>query len=404
VVPFIGVVLQIKLSTSSSFRGTHKVFEILNQKINPDGSSPTHTTILNWVHKVGLHQLSIPKEKASDWIIILDHSVQIGKEKLLVVFGVRESKVDFSKPLQFQSLLPLWEESRETWNGESVKEILTELKQSLGNIKYAVADQGSDLKYGLKLAKIRHVYGITHIISNVLKKLYRRDKRFESFLKDMIHARNSAHQTGLAHLMPPGLRTKSRYENIGVISQWGKKIIDYVMDLPPRKERELIKRVMQQYGWVFQYEELLKELVEIDNAVKGFQKLLKNNGLQKNKNQTAVLGRLKSQNGKRLKEYLTDYFTNTACLIRNRKTPILCSSDIIESAFGKYKNYVSGNPMAGITNLVLCIAAFTSSLDEQEIMECLEKYTINDVKEWSKKHVGKSLFQKRKQCFEVRAA
>lgn len=249
--------------------------------MNPRSNSPTHTTILNWVHKIGLHQLSLPKEKASDWIIILDHSVQIGKEKLLVIFGIRESRVDFSKPLQFQNLLPLWEEARENWNGESIKEILLELKKNLGNIKYAVADQGSDLKYGLKLAKIRHVNDITHRISNVLKKLYRRDKRFDEFLKNMVQARNSAHQTGLAHLMPPGLRTKSRYENIGTISAWGKKIIDYMAGLSKGKVPELAKRVQQQYGWVLQYKELIEELVDIDNAVKDFQKILKNEGIRK---------------------------------------------------------------------------------------------------------------------------
>ena len=44
---------------------------------------PSHTTILNWVHKIGYYELVKTKEKADDWIIILDESIQFGQEKLL---------------------------------------------------------------------------------------------------------------------------------------------------------------------------------------------------------------------------------------------------------------------------------------------------------------------------------
>lgn len=54
--------------------------------------------------------------------------------------------------------------------------------------------------------------------------------------------------------------------------------------------------------------------------------------------------------------------------------------------------------MAGITNLILSIAAFTCSLEE-EIKTALENTVINDVKEWIKKIIGKSLFQKRRKAF-----
>jgi hypothetical protein len=53
--------------------------------------------------------------------------------------------------------------------------------------------------------------------------------------------------------------------------------------------------------------------------------------------------------------------------------------------------------MAGVTNLILCISAFTSSLNEIELIECMEKYTITDVKEWTKKFIGDSLIKKRKE-------
>ena len=41
--------------------------------------------------RLGYHKLHRPKEQASDWVWIIDHSNQIGKEKCLVILGVRVS-------------------------------------------------------------------------------------------------------------------------------------------------------------------------------------------------------------------------------------------------------------------------------------------------------------------------
>ena len=79
---------------------------------------------------------------------------------------------------------------------------------------------------------------------------------------------------------------------------------------------------------------------------------------------------------------------------------ILCTSDILESAFGKYKNYVNKNPMAGITNLVLSIAAFTSNLDKREIKAAFESVRTLDIKLWTENFIGKTLFQKRREVFK----
>jgi hypothetical protein len=74
---------------------------------------------------------------------------------------------------------------------------------------------------------------------------------------------------------------------------------------------------------------------------------------------------------------------------------ILCTSDIIESAFGKYKNYVSKNPMAGVTNLTLCLAAFTSSLKKESIRDALEKTKVADIQKWTKENIVITLQQMR---------
>ncbi len=63
-----------------------KIREEINEVYD---QAPSHVTIRNWTLKIGCHELFHQKEKAGGWIILLDHSIQFGREKIFVVLGVR---------------------------------------------------------------------------------------------------------------------------------------------------------------------------------------------------------------------------------------------------------------------------------------------------------------------------
>ena len=44
-----------------------------------------------WLLRLGYYKLTRPKEQTEDWVWIVDHTVQLGKEKCLVILGVRLS-------------------------------------------------------------------------------------------------------------------------------------------------------------------------------------------------------------------------------------------------------------------------------------------------------------------------
>ena len=125
--------------------------------------------------------------------------------------------------------------------------------------------------------------------------------------------------------------------------------------------------------------------------------MLKNNGLTKISfgECVKILEKLKSDKGKEIKEALIFKIKQQIQLLPNTDT-ILFSSDILESIFGKYKNRVSENPMASITSLMLIIAAFTSNLTEESVKQSIENVKMTDIKKWSQKNIGVSLFEKRK--------
>lgn len=367
---------------------------ILNLHIEQITEEPTNITIMNWVKKLGYYQLNKLKEKADDWIIIPDHSIQLGPEKLFVVLGIRESNIDFGRPLQYQDLTPLLLTSKIKWTGKIIQPIIEELENKLGKIKYAVGDYGSDIRKGLELAEINHVHDITHHIGNIIGKLYGKDLSFNYLTKRMSEMRVKLVQTESASITPPKQRKKSRYLNIDAISKWATKALRLAKDKSVCQRDNL---VIENLLWIRKHELFIKELANINEVILEIEKILKHNGISKAtiKSCNKVLDNLSSQKGEILKSKVKEYFKSIQKLLPKTKT-ILCSSDIIESTFGKYKNYVSSNPMACLTNLSLSIAAFTSGLEKNEIKLALENVKIKDIENWTKVNIGQSMLKKRR--------
>ena len=77
-------------------------------------------------------------------------------------------------------------------------------------------------------------------------------------------------------------------------------------------------------------------------------------------------------------------------------------SDIIESVFGKYKNFSGKSPMKEIGRAVLTIPVFTSNIDYKEVKNAMESISAKDVSVWLRENIGTSLFAKRRQAFKFK--
>jgi len=93
----------------------------------------------------------------------------------------------------------------------------------------------------------------------------------------------------------------------------------------------------------------------------------------------------------KVKEQLKEYFVDLSAKAKKGKT-ICCSSDIIESCFGKYKEIVRGNKSVGISDLCLCIAAMSGEKNLDKTKYAMESVNIKQVKDWKSKNVSKTLF------------
>jgi len=150
----IHILLTITLRGGAKFRTLEKDGKIRKDILAYYSEAPSHVTIENWVLKVGYYELTRPKERADDWIILLDHSIQFGHEKIFVILGIREKDfLKLNRPLQYTDLEPLLELPMSKSNGEIVASEIEKLKDELGNIIYAVGDYGSDIGYPRKVGQ-----------------------------------------------------------------------------------------------------------------------------------------------------------------------------------------------------------------------------------------------------------
>lgn len=165
--------------------------------------------------------------------MILDHTVQLGKEKCLVVLGVpfrHFSEAGFT--LKHKDVRVLGMDLVCESTGELVCEFLEELVLKYGLPSQIVSDHGSDLKKGIRLfieqhPGVIHTYDITHRTASFLKAELDRDTNWIDFTKKASLSSAQLQQTSLHTLMPPSQRKKARYMSFSALVQWAYGLLNF---------------------------------------------------------------------------------------------------------------------------------------------------------------------------------
>jgi hypothetical protein len=151
-------------------------------------------------------------------------------------------------------------------------------------------------------------------------------------------------------------------------------------------------------------EGLIEELSFLIDIVESISILLKNNGLS---NKTFALTRkilrgcYRTDRMKRFRKLLIKHLENNLQQITRRGEALLCSSDIIESIFGRYKNLFGYNGMTSITNLSLIIPALMCPVNEVVVRIAIDFCTVAHIDGWTKKSLCESLAFKRKKMVGI---
>jgi hypothetical protein len=81
--------LVLVLRYGASLRCAAAVLGWLGSVTAREDLSPDGATGRSWLMRLGLAALTRPKAVADDWAWLIDHSIQVGRCKCLVILGVR---------------------------------------------------------------------------------------------------------------------------------------------------------------------------------------------------------------------------------------------------------------------------------------------------------------------------
>jgi hypothetical protein len=243
-----------------------------------------------------------------------------------------------------------------------------------------VSDEGRNLCGAYKALNYMHIADCTHVFANHLKRLYETDSQFEAFRKLIGQLRKEWNLSKVkSQYMPPGMRGKMRFANIFPCVDWAEKQLVNWLNLP--------ESVQSSLAFLKENTPFIDDLIKVREIFKNTCQILKKEGFgmaQKCKIQEHLatfydLDPLSKPFRfiENCKAYLDSLMQKSKAL---EQAHLLCSSDIIESFFGKFKAKINPNNRAGLTEFIFTIANFAQPLEKKEVKLALENIKLKDLK------------------------
>ena len=377
-------------------------------------AAPHYLSVRWWLLRLGLHELTRAKEQAEDWIWIIDHTMQLGEVKCLIVLGVRQSAwaAAEDRRLAHEDVELIALQPVRTSTGEVVCQQLNEAAKTTGVPRAIVSDDGRDLHLGLKLFRQEHsqaawIYDIKHKTASLLKHRLEKDEEWKSFVSQVNLSKQKVCMTPLAFLAPPQQRGKARYMNVDSLVAWGKKAIG-VLDQPPAADHEEVDAAMveEKFGWLREYRQPLERWNRLMSVIETAEHHIRREGIQ-----CGTAGELKlrldavasDESSRDLRDDLLAFLREQSRQVRPGER-LLGSSEIVESVIGKYKRLQGERGHHGLTPMILSIGSIVGRKTVSALKTALEKLAIHDVLAWCGKHIGATVQSLRKKYLPNRAS
>ena len=384
------------------------------QVVNKTQKLPSISTGRMWLMKLGYYELMREKEKADDWIWIMDHTIQTGNQKCLAILGVRAKYLPKNRALQYEdtSLIDLIPVTKS--NGEIVYEQMESNIKNTGVPMLVVADNGGDIKSGIDKfcdvhKKCDFVYDLKHKIATLLKKTLDKDNKWDDFRKMTKLISNKLQQTSLAKYKPPRQRVKARYMNINEQIRWAKKtlIIKANMENQESKtddEKKLLevledmdnfKKEINEYGEMVEVISFAHQFMNRYNLREdSYEKMVKSQTESKKNGSFKI----ETPKAKELNSEILDFIKKEQTICKKGER-LLHSSEILESIFGKFKYMENEQSHSNFTGFILSIGAVVSKKTNEVIKTALETVTNSKVKKWCEKNIGDNIKVKKREVY-----
>ena len=365
-----------------------------------DGLS--HSTVQNYLLRIGLDQMDNAVDVHLDRVWIVDHMIAAGSLKCFVVLGISvEVFAKLERPLEHHDVDVLALIPTELSNGPVVKDQLRQLASRHGVPLAILNDCGSDLKKGVELFQQAHpetisLYDIVHLASRLIWKRLGKEDRFGQYRQACYRCANKLRQHPLAHLKPPRPKTKARYMNLAPEIRWGRRalwLLDRVRsgDLTDRQKKRLDRQdVESQLGWLEEYREELEVWTQLSEIVKASCSVVRRCGYSEK-----TVAELKTTLGvgvttaaQELIAEITSVVEQQCIRCRGYPSQLPGSSEVIESLIGKGKRLLgTSQNNNSLTGQILSIAASTVKLSAERLCDSLRRCRLFHVQTWLKENI-----------------
>jgi hypothetical protein len=406
-----------------SLRGAGRMLGLIAELLGWEGPIPHWTTGRLWFLRWGLWQLQQAKEPAEDWAWLIDHSVQIGRTKCLVIVGL-ELK-DLPAPgecLRHSDLKLIALEPTESSNQQQVQRQLESAAAVTGAPRVIVDDHGADLHGGVKLFQQEHpgtleIYDTKHKAACLLKGRLEKDETWKRFGALVGQVRCGLQQTELACLVPPGPKLKARFMNLGAMLRWGCNALAVLRNPPAGLGEAGQQRLREKLGALEEFEGAMRQWKQwqevVDVAVERVGRWGHYAGAAEDL-RGELSGRLDrglAEPGTReLAEELVRFVQEqSAQAADGQRLP--GSTEVLESLFGRYKELEKQQSKGGFTSLLSGFGALVSGAVSQTVGEMidpirqvLEASRTRNVIDWCRQKLGTTVCSLRRQTFAAARA
>ena len=405
--------LAINLACAVGLRAAETVLTTFFNWLDVKTKIPDWTSIRTWLCRYGVGLLEKPLERAEDWILMADHSNQIGTDKILVILGIRACNLPPSgRPLRYSDMRVMAIVPGSDWKREDVAKQYELLAEKIGTPMAIVTDGAVELREsvsGLENAgKIVLMFrDFKHVAANEFKHQLEADPRFSAFLTKLGQCRSAIQQTELGHFTPPSPKTKARFMNLEAIIHWAEMTL-WQLSTPRSKGRRGIdaKRIHKKLGWLRSFRPDIERWSRCQAVISKSLGIINEEGLYRgaSENLAAALNFMGGcEASEQLKSNLVNFVqAQEQQLGAGMRVPL--STEILESSFGQYKLLEGQHSKGGFTSLLAAFPGLLSECTAARVKETFTRISVKELKAWTSNKLGETLASRRQQAYAEFAA
>jgi len=368
---------------------------------------PHFTSVINWTLRVGLGLLRQVAPIDPPWVAIIDHSIDVGTKKALVVLRVPLAALSQrGAAIQLGDCECVGLTIAETVNGETVALQLEAIFQRSGTPAAITKDCDATLQKGVRLwmenarVTVPVIEDISHVLAAALKAQFEQTSEYQRFTSLAAKAAKALRQTELAFLIPPKLRSKGRFLSIGKLARWGEKMLGVLAVKGRARKGSPLAKLRAALPGFLTLRAFVASFAATAVTASQVMEILKHKGLHRSTyKQCCQLAEQLPANSI-VKHRLCAWLSRHIDIQRQLTSlPLVVSSDIVESLFGNFKHILERSPQADMNRTALLIPALCGHPDAATLSNALVHARQGDLATWEQEHIPYTMSKKRQAFF-----